>query len=71
LTLDELEDRAGRMLAAKTRAEVQELTSDLPSEPAVPARRRRPARWLVAVLGSRRRGRAGPALRWCGSAPTT
>jgi hypothetical protein len=58
LTLDELEDRAGRMLAAKTRAEVQELTSDLPSEPAVPARRRRPARWLVAVLGgSQRRGR--------------
>jgi hypothetical protein len=58
LTLDELEDRAGRMLAAKTRAEVQELTSDLPPEPAVPARRRRPARWLVAVLGgSQRRGR--------------
>lgn len=64
LTLDELEDRAGQTLAAKTRGELAALTSDLPKEPAAaqgdpaPARVRQPVRWMVAVMGgSHRRGR--------------
>jgi Domain of unknown function (DUF1707)/Cell wall-active antibiotics response 4TMS YvqF len=66
LTLDELEDRAGRALAAKTRGELAVLTSDLPqqaaAEPAasgVPrAGVRKPVRWMVAIMGgSRRHGR--------------
>ena len=32
LTLDELEERSGRALAAKTRGELATLTSDLPKE---------------------------------------
>ena len=64
LTLDELEDRSGRALTAKTRGELATLTSDLPQEagPAtaaspVPARRK-PVRWMVAIMGgSTRRGR--------------
>jgi hypothetical protein len=62
LTLDELEDRSGRALQAKTRGELATLTSDLPAEAgqaqpvAVPARK--PVRWLVAVMGgSHRHGR--------------
>ncbi|HYB16252.1 MAG TPA: DUF1707 domain-containing protein [Streptosporangiaceae bacterium] len=65
LTLDELEDRASRALAAKTRGELAALTSDLPQEaaqadrPDVPqARVRKPVRWMVAIMsGSHRRGR--------------
>jgi hypothetical protein len=65
LTLDELEDRAGRALAAKTRGELAALTSDLPQQAdqagpsAVPqARARKPVRWMVAIMGgSHRRGR--------------
>jgi hypothetical protein len=62
LTLDELEDRSGRALTAKTRGELATLTSDLPQEPGqasspVPARRK-PVRWMVAIMGgSHRRGR--------------
>jgi hypothetical protein len=62
LTLDELEDRSGRALTAKTRGELATLTSDLPLEPGqasspVPARRK-PVRWMVAIMGgSHRRGR--------------
>jgi hypothetical protein len=64
LTLDELEDRSGRALAAKTRGELATLTSDLPQEagqasgsPLVPARKK-PVRWMVAIMGgSHRRGR--------------
>jgi hypothetical protein len=65
LTLDELEDRAGQALAARTRGELAALTRDLPrqagqaagSGPA-PARVRKPVRWMVAILsGSRRHGR--------------
>lgn len=61
LTLDELEDRSGRALAAKTRGELATLTSDLPQEAgtssAVPTRKK-PVRWLVAIMGgSHRRGR--------------
>ena len=65
LTLDELEDRASRALAAKTRGELAVLTSDLPQEagqagtPDVSqARTRKPVRWMVAIMGgSRRHGR--------------
>jgi len=64
LTLDELEERSGRALAAKTRGELATLTSDLPQEVGqasapgpVPARRK-PVRWMVAIMGgSHRRGR--------------
>jgi Domain of unknown function (DUF1707)/Cell wall-active antibiotics response 4TMS YvqF len=65
LTLDELEDRAGRALEAKTRGELAALTSDLPQEAsaapaagAAPATARKPVRWMVAIMGgSHRRGR--------------
>jgi hypothetical protein len=64
LTLDELEDRSGRALTAKTRGELATLTSDLPREAGqaggsdlVPSRKK-PVRWMVAIMsGSRRRGR--------------
>jgi hypothetical protein len=62
LTLDELEERAGRALAAKTRGDLAALTTDLPagpgSAPAPEARVRKPVRWMVAIMsGSHRRGR--------------
>ena len=64
LTLDELEERSGRALTAKTRGELATLTSDLPREAGqasalspVPARKK-PVRWMVAIMGgSHRRGR--------------
>jgi hypothetical protein len=65
LTLDELEERAGQALTAKTRADLATVTRDLPAETAEagadgatgPARRP-PVRWFVAIMGgSRRRGR--------------
>jgi len=62
LTLAELEDRVARAYAATTRAELAELTKDLPSaspstEVDAPARRG-VSRWFVAIMGgSRRRGR--------------
>jgi hypothetical protein len=64
LTLDELEDRSGRALAAKTRGELATLTSDLPreagqaSELSPAPSRKKPVRWMVAIMGgSHRRGR--------------
>jgi hypothetical protein len=64
LTLDELEERSGRALAAKTRGELATLTSDLPREAGQasglsPAPgRKKPVRWMVAIMGgSHRRGR--------------
>ena len=61
LTLDELEDRSGRALTAKTRGELATLTSDLPADQGqsqLPARPRKPVRWMVAIMsGSHRRGR--------------
>lgn len=61
LTLDELEERASLVLAARTRADLATLTRDLPAEApaaAAPERRRTPVRWFVAIMGgSRRRGR--------------
>jgi hypothetical protein len=62
LTLDELEERSGRALAAKTRGELAALTSDLPQEtapaPAPTPSRHKPVRWMVSFMsGSHRRGR--------------
>jgi hypothetical protein len=62
LTLDELEERSGKALAAKTRGDLAALTSDLPATAeapeAPPGQPRRPVRWTVAVLGGmHRRGR--------------
>jgi hypothetical protein len=71
LTLDELEERAGRALAAKTRGELATLTSDLPAEggaqpapapmagvTAVGSGQRKPVRWMIAIMGGgHRRGR--------------
>ena len=64
LTLDELEDRAGQALTAKTRGELAALTSDLPQEagqaaqPVPVVQARKPVRWMVAIMGgSHRRGR--------------
>lgn len=66
LTLDELEDRSSRALAARTRGELAALTIDLPQEggsspppssQAQPAPKR-PVRWMVAIMSaSHRRGR--------------
>jgi hypothetical protein len=57
LTVDELEDRASRALAAKTRGDLADLTSDLP-QAGEPASQRKPVRWIVAILsGSNLRGR--------------
>jgi hypothetical protein len=67
LTLDELEERAGQALAAKTRGDLAVLTSDLPADgpgqssaavPAAAGSGSKPVRWMVAVMGgSHRRGR--------------
>jgi Domain of unknown function (DUF1707)/Cell wall-active antibiotics response 4TMS YvqF len=62
LTLDELEERSGRALAAKTRGELATLTGDLPQEAGqgrpAPTPARKPVRWMVAIMsGSHRRGR--------------
>jgi Domain of unknown function (DUF1707) len=68
LTLDELEDRAGKAIGAKTRGELAALTTDLPEEGAAPAVRvsgapavageRKPVRWMIAILGGgHKRGR--------------
>ena len=61
LTLDEVEERAGQALTAKTRGELAALTSDLPRQATADvavARTRRPVRWMVAIMGgSQRRGR--------------
>jgi hypothetical protein len=68
LTLDELEERAGRALAARTRGDLAALTSDLPAEADAPVASvsgatttgaaRKPVRWMIAIMGgSHRRGR--------------
>jgi hypothetical protein len=71
LTLDELEERSAKALAAKTRADLAVLTRDLPApdaaqpQPGVPSvRPRRPVRWIVALLGG---GRHSGRFRAVGS----
>jgi len=57
LTLDELEERSGRALTAKTRGELATLTSDLPARSGAAAGKK-PVRWMVSIMsGSHRRGR--------------
>lgn len=67
ITLSELEERVGRAYAATTRAELAELTADLPT-PAKPAEseaqpRRRAQWWLAIMGGSTRRGNRRLARR--------
>jgi hypothetical protein len=61
LTLEEFGQRMGAAYEARTREQLDELTRDLPTESspaAVPARRGRSAKWIVAVMsGANRRGR--------------
>jgi hypothetical protein len=60
LTLDELEERSGRALTAKTRGELATLTSDLPAGgmPGLAPSAKKPVRWMVSIMsGSHRRGR--------------
>lgn len=59
LTLDELEERAGQALEAKTRADLATVTRDLPADlGSATGSRQPPVRWFVAIMGgSRRRGR--------------
>ena len=61
LTLDELEERASRVLSAKTRGELATVTTDLPGDASASvtsARTSKPVRWMIAILGgSHRRGR--------------
>jgi hypothetical protein len=61
LTLDELEERAGLALAAKTRADLSTVTRDLPADAgsaSAAGPRKPPVRWFVAIMGgSNRRGR--------------
>ena len=53
LTLDEFSERLDAAYAARTQAELGELTRDLPQTGAAPAvsSRRTPVRWSVAVMG--------------------
>jgi hypothetical protein len=59
LTLEEFAERMSLAYEAKTRDELDELARDLPAEPpALPARRRKPTRWVISVMGGTdRRGR--------------
>jgi len=58
LTLDEFTDRVGVALAARTRAELDAVLSDLPAAAAPEARRVRVRRWVVAFMsGSKAKGR--------------
>jgi hypothetical protein len=51
LTLAELEERAEQAYTAKTHAELEVLTRDLPTEVAQPRSRRSIRRWFVAIMG--------------------
>lgn len=61
LTLDEFSQRIDLAHRAGTLDELEALTRDLPAEtePAPPARTRKPTRWLVAIMGDSR-----PQGRW-------
>jgi hypothetical protein len=59
LTLEEFAERMSRAYEARTQDELEELTRDLPAQAvATPARRAKPSRWIVSVMGGvSRRGR--------------
>lgn len=64
LTLAELEERVAVAYAATTRAELAELTKDLPELAEAPTRQRKISRWFVAIMGgSTWRGRRRLANR--------
>jgi hypothetical protein len=51
LALDELADRLDHALSAATRAELEELTGDLPVQPAAAPPAPKARRWIVAIMG--------------------
>ena len=55
LTLDELSERLDAAYEARTVAELDELTRDLPATSSPPPASREPARWVVAVMGGTER----------------
>jgi Domain of unknown function (DUF1707) len=68
LSLDELEERSGKAMVAKTRGELAMLTSDLPADGGAPQpvrasgprsdAQRKPVRWLIGIIsGGHHRGR--------------
>lgn len=59
LNLEEFSQRVQRALIGRTRADLEQVTQDLPSVPvAAPTASRPPARWSVAIMsGSEREGR--------------
>ena len=67
LTLEELAERVERADGARTRADLDALTADLPDDrpgPALPAEPQTERRWLVAVMGGvERKGRWRPSRR--------
>ncbi len=64
LTLDELSQRLDVAYAAKTHEELERLTADLPATAQLPAARRQPRRFTVAIFGgSDRKGRWRVARR--------
>ena len=67
LTLEELAERVERADAARTHADLDALTADLPEAPprrAPPDQPRTERRWIVAVMGgAQRRGRGRPSRR--------
>ena len=52
LTIDEFSERLGLALAARTRADLDSLTSDLPlvPEPPVDSKRKKVRRWVVGIM---------------------
>ena len=58
LSLEEMSERTGDALTARTRGELAAVTRDLPAAPAPEAAPERTTRWLVGVMGGMdRRGR--------------
>jgi uncharacterized protein DUF1707/cell wall-active antibiotic response 4TMS protein YvqF len=51
ITLAELEERVARAYAAATRAELAELTQDLPALAQTARPQRKPVRWFFAIMG--------------------
>jgi len=71
LTLEEFAQRMGSAYEARTREQLDELTRDLPAEPAtVPARRRASAKWIVAVMGGATAEAASGLVRERTSSPS-
>jgi Domain of unknown function (DUF1707)/Cell wall-active antibiotics response 4TMS YvqF len=65
LTFEELADRVGQADAARTRADLDALVSDLPAtQPGAAPAERKERSWVVAVMGgAERKGRWHPAPR--------